>query len=40
MQYDMTLKAGIMDPEETAVASQRLDKHVPAATKWGTHTEV
>jgi hypothetical protein len=26
------LKAGIMGPDETTIARQRLDKHVPAAT--------
>jgi hypothetical protein len=27
----LRLKAGIVEPEEKAVASQRLSKHVPAA---------
>jgi hypothetical protein len=33
------LKAGIMEPEGTAVARQRLDKRRPAATHTQTHNK-
>jgi hypothetical protein len=29
---DVTSEGGIVEPEETSIASQRLSKHVPAAT--------
>jgi hypothetical protein len=30
-QFDMSLKAGTLEPEETSVTGQRIGKHIPAA---------